>query len=59
MTFGVTDRGRRLGLALEASDDLGLASELLMEELHGEALLVQARVAGLVDPTHPALARGP
>ncbi len=53
---GMREHARRLRFALEARHDLRLARELMMQELHGEALGVQPRVPRLVDPAHAALA---
>ncbi len=48
------DTARRLGLALETRDDLGLPRELVVEHLDREALVTEPRVARLVHAPHAA-----
>ena len=50
----VGDAARRFRLALKPRHDFGLAREIRIEKLHGEALAGEPRVARLVDATHAA-----
>ncbi len=52
----VVERGRRLGLALEAAQGLGILGDVVRQELQGDKT-VEARIFRLVDHTHAATAQ--